>query len=148
VMQAHNIAKSLKEITAATEALVEAIPGGLHHGSRAMLSATPPFGLLEVEKIDDEHNTSGVSLTTYRATLTIVVNERVGNVGDILAVFHSYWDRIATMDGLDATAAKFLLIHPEGGDIGEAENDELGKDTILGSSSWIIRLSEHQTELE
>lgn len=145
--QAHNIAKSLKDITAATPDLVTALPGGLHHGIRAALAATPPFGLLEVKEIDTEGNTAGVGLVSYLATLTIAVDQAVGGAGGILAVFNRYWNRVANMNGLDDDVARFVLIHREEADIGEAENEELGVDKILAVGSWTIKLSEHQPEL-
>jgi hypothetical protein len=49
---------------------------------------------------------------------------------------------------LQAETAKFILIHPTGeSEIGEADNEELGKDVLLGSTSWLLKLSEHEPEL-
>ena len=146
-MQIHEIARSLKEVTADTPELATLLPGGLHYGARASLGAVRPFATFYVDETERRYNSSGVSLVTYEVTLTVVVNEKIGTTGQILAMFHRYWDRLVSLPTLDADLAKLILIHPGSSELGEAADEDLGKDVILGSTTWTIKLSEHQPEL-
>ena len=147
-MQIHEIARSLKEVTADTVELAALLPGGLHYGARASLDAARPFGTFRIEEIERTYNSSGVALVTYEVTLTVIVDELVETVGSILSTFHRYWDRLLSLPALDSALARLVLIYPGSSDIGEAEEEDLGKDVILGVTSWHIKLSEHQPELE
>ncbi len=145
-MQIHNIGKALKAITANTPNLNGAI-SRLDHGARASRTASLPYGLISVEETERVTNSSGVSLVSYTATLTVYVRERVGTAGDILEVFATYWNRIADLPGLDEDYARFVLIHPVGAELGEIEQEDLGKDIIAAQAAWIIKLSEHNPDL-
>ncbi len=148
--QIHNISLSLKNAMAAEPALVALFPdgaAGLQHGSRASLDANRPFGLLSIEELERVKNTSGVALVTYSVTLTVYADQRVNVVGNILEMFHRYWDRLVTLDRLDSDIARLVLIHPGTSELGEADEEDLGKDIIIGTTDWIFKLSEHQPEL-
>jgi len=147
-MQIHSIAKSLKEITADTALpLAKLLTGGLHHGARASRTALRPFGLLSVEEVERVSNSSGVSLVTYEVTLSVYVKELVGTAGSILETFHKYWDRITSLPALDPDVARLVLIHPGASELGEAAEEDLGSDIVLGITTWEIQLSEHNPEL-
>ena len=146
-MQAHEIARSLKELTADTPELVTLIPGGLHYGARASLDAVRPFGTFTVKETGRRYNSSGVALVTYEIELTVIVNELIETAGNILNMFHRYWDRMVELPALDSDLARLVLIHAGESELGEAEDEDLGKDVVLGVTSWTIKLSEHQPEL-
>ena len=147
-MQIHEIARSLKEITASTPAISVLLVGGLHHGARASLNALRPFGLLGVSETGRIKNSSGVALVTYTVTLDVVIDEQVGTAGNILEMFHRYWDRITSLPTLEPAIARLVLIHPAESELGEAAEEDLGEDVLIGRTGWIIKLSEHQPELE
>ena len=152
-MQSDELSRALKEVTADTPVLVNALPGLIHHGTRAPKGAIRPFGLMTIAEVEREENTASVALVTYEVTLQVVVNEQIGGpggAGTILRTFHRYWDRLRSLpDGiLDPDYARFVLIRPLGEtEIGEADEKEFGKDVILGTTSWHILLSEHSPEL-
>ena len=152
LMQNHHIALSLKEIAAANPMLaaINAVGfvGGLHYGTDAARGGIRPFGLLSVVEVDRLHNTSGVDLVTYEVTLTIVAEMLVGKVGAILAAFHAYWDRINTLPQMATDRDRLVMIHSlANSEIGEADNRDLGKDVILGTTGWTLQISEHTTAL-
>ena len=150
--QVAEIARSLMEV-ASTNPMAGAIAaaglaGGAQHGARAALGTLKPFALLTVAETDHESNTAGVSLVTYRVGLSIIAEQRVGVTGAILGAFHRYWDRLALLPTLDPAYARFVLIHPESdADIGELDQEDLGKDLLLGSTAWSLVLSEHSPAL-
>lgn len=147
-MQIQEIVRSLMELWSTTSELAATLPGELHHGTRAPRGILRPFGLLTAELSDLELHTSGVSLVTYLVTLQITADQQVGRVGEILTIFHRYWDRIARLPALDPDLAEFIRILPEpGSDIGETDQEELGRDTIVGTTAWTILVSETQPAL-
>lgn len=148
-MQIAKIAQSLKEVTADTPAIASLLTS-LGHGTRISPSAELPYGLIAIDEIERVFNSSGVALVTYEATLTVYVKELVETAGNILELFHRYWDRLNSLDALDSEIAKLVLIEPTPAptEIGEADREDLGKDVIVGITSWTIVLSEHQPELE
>ncbi len=147
-MQIAKIAQSLKELTATTPGIAELLTS-LGHGTRISPSATRPYGLISIDEIDRVKNSSGVALVTYEVTLSVYVTELVETAGNILEMFHRYWDRLTSLDALDPAIAKFILIHPTPtpSEIGEADREDLAQDVIVGITSWTIVLSEHQPEL-
>ena len=150
-MQISPIAISLKELASADPmagALAEAgLVGGLHYGVRASRTAGRPFATFSVDEIDREYNSSGVTLVTYTIALTVYVSMYGELASAILGVFHRYWDRLAELPALDSDLAEFVLIVPEGTEIGEAEIEDLGKDVMIGVTSWTLRIAEHQPEI-
>lgn len=162
-MQIHTIIKSLNTIATEEDGSMAAalatagFVGKLHHGNRAAASGAPgdgggdkPFALINCEEVDSEANSSGVKLVTYLVTLTVVADQKIETVGPILELYHRYWDRLVGLPDLDPDLAKFVLIHPTPtpSEIGEAEREDLGQDVLLGVTSWLLKLSEHQPELE
>jgi len=160
-MQIHSIIKSLIGSHAsggmATSLSAAGFVGGLHHGLRAAKSAAKPFGLINCEEVESVGNSSGVKLVTYIATLDIVADQKIETVGPILQVFHDYWDRLVDLtdlnpNSLDQPPARFILIRPApdraASQIGEDDREDLGQDVLLGITAWLIKLSEHQPELE
>ena len=151
-MQLHGIVQSLKEIAAANPMAAALGDAGLasttlHYGTRASRIALRPFGLLMVHEVERIKNSSGVALVAYEVSVQVLVDQRVNVAGDILAVFHRYWDRITSLPALDAAVARLVLIHPGDTEIGEAPEEDFGKDVILGTTTWTIKISEHQPEL-
>jgi len=146
-MQIAPIAISLKEL-AASDPMAAALgtaglAGGLHYGVRATYTAVRPFATFSVVETDREENSSGTDLVTYDVTVTVVV-EQLGEIAAaILNVFRTYWGRLMDLPGLDAAEAEFVLIHPEGTEIGEAEQEDLGNDVIIGVTSFTLKLAEH-----
>ena len=151
-MQISAIAISLKELASASpmaSALATAgLAGGLHYGSKASRSAARPFATFSVEETDQERNSSGVALVTYTVSLSVVCEQRGEVAAAILEIFHRYWDRIVSLPTLNSVYADFVLIHPEASEIGEAEEEDLGADVIIGNTSWTLLLSEYQPEIE
>lgn len=143
------IIESLKFITADTPAIAKQLTE-LQHGTRISSKMTRPYGLLSVKKVGSEGNTSGVLLVTYEATLTIYTDNQVKTPGNILEIFHRYWDRITRLPLLDSVTASFVLIapNPEPSEIGEEDREDLGNDVLLGITSWTIQLAEKQPVLE
>jgi len=123
------------------------LAGGIHYGTRASRAAERPFALLSVNEVSREFNSSGVTLVTYEVSIAVYVDQRVNVAANILAAFHAYWDRLASLADLVAGEAEFVLIRAEDTQIGEADETDFGKDVILGVTSWTLRLSEHQPEL-
>lgn len=150
-MQLHGIVQSLKQIASEdpmAAALVTAgLSGGIHYGTRAQRDASRPFALLMVNEVDREKNSSGVALATYEVSLQVIVSQRVNVVGNILACFHQFWDRVVSLPALLSTEAKLVLIHPGGTEIGEAAEEDMGKDVIIGTTTWTLKISEHQPAL-
>lgn len=153
--QIHKILESLDAIASddpMASALADAgFVGGLHHGSDASRDEDHPFGLLNATEVESQGNSSGVRLVTYRIDLTVVVDESNDVTGNLLALFHRFWDRLSGPDALpslDSDLAKFVLIWPASAESGEDENQDLGKDILLGITAWTLRLSEHQPSLE
>ncbi len=154
-MQIHTIAHSLKELAASAPmaaALVEAgFNGHLEYGVRAsqVASGEKPNALLVVDELEREFNTGGVALVTYEVTLTVYADERIETVGSILEMFHRYWDRIAGFPAgiMAPDVAAFVSIHPGDTEIGEATEEDLGKDVIVGTTSWTLLITEHQPQL-
>jgi len=154
-MQLHGIVQSLKEIASQDPmasalvgaGLVHTPPGGIHYGTRAMRTAARPFALLMVHEVERVKNSSGVALVAYEVSLQVFVDQRVNVAGNVLATFHKYWDRIASLPALDAAVARLVLIHPGDTEIGEAAAEDFGQDVILGTTTWTIKISEHQPEL-
>lgn len=156
-MYSHEILRSLKNI-AAVNPMASALgtagladpTAGIQHGAKASPETVRPFALLNVEKVEEQPNTSGVILATYLVTLQVIADRTPGLVGDILVAFHRYWDRIANLETLDPGSegrARFIQIYPGETDIGEAEQEDRGQDVILGTTTWTVQLSEHQPEL-
>ncbi len=142
-MQIPTIARALKEAVAYADLGLNA---PIEFGTRATLEAPKPFALLDVAEVDRDFNSSGVSLVTYEVTITVYALELVETVGSVLATFHRYWDRLLSLDGL-AEDAELVLIFPGDTEIGEATEEDLGQDVIVGVTSWTLKLSEHQPEL-
>ncbi len=147
-MQIHAIVQSLKDITSNTPALATLLPGNLHHGTDASIDAPRPFGLLNVVQTESIGNSSGVRLVSYLVTLTVIVDERVTRIGNILDVFSGHWSRITSLPSLDPDLARFVAIAPTDAELGETEDENLGKDTLLGVTAWELKLSEHSPALE
>jgi hypothetical protein len=151
-MQIHAIVQSLKQI--ASEAPMAAalgtagFVGDIEHGTDASIDAPRPFGLLTVAQTGVEGNSSGVRLVTYVAVLQVYGDENVTLIGNILNVFHRYWDQISGMPSLDPVLAKFVQIHPTTAELGETDDKNLGKDTLLGDTAWEIQIKETQPALE
>lgn len=150
-MQIAAIAISLKQLASAdpmASALATAgLAGGLHYGSKASRTAGRPFATFTVDEIERELNSSGVALVTYTISLSVVCEQRGEVAAAILDVFHRYWDRIVTLPSLNLDYAEFVLIHPESSEIGEAEEEDLGVDVMLGNTSWTLLLEEYQLEI-
>ena len=150
-MQIDNVATSLKQLANANpmaEALAAAgMVGNLHYGSRASRAVDRAFATFLVNKIGSSGNSSGVKLVTYEVTLTVYVLEKNETAAAILRTFHLYWDRVVSLPTLATSRDRLVLIFPGSSEIGEAEDEDLGKDVILGITSWQLKLSEHQPEL-
>ncbi len=142
-MQIHHLAQALKEAVVFAEL---GLNDPIIFGSRANLSARKPFALLDVAEISRVYNSSGVALITYEVTISVYADEKVETVGAVLATFHRYWDRLLSLDGLDEDA-ELVLIFPGDSEISEATEEDLGKDVIVGVTSWTLKLSENQPEL-
>ena len=152
-MQLHGIVQSLKTI-ASQDPMAAALGDAglasvdLHYGTRASRTALRPFALLMVHEVERVKNSSGVALVAYEVSVQVFVDQRVNVAGDILATFHKYWDRIASLPTLDADVARLVLIHSGDTEIGEAAEEDFGKDVVLGTTTWTIKISEHQPELQ
>ena len=142
-MQIHHLAQALKEAVAYADLGLNA---PIEFGSRTNLTAEKPFALLDVAEISRVYNSSGVALVTYEVTISVHADELVETVGAVLATFHRYWDRLLSLDGLTEDA-ELVLIFPGDTEISEATEEDLGKDVIVGVTSWTLKLSETQAEL-
>ena len=152
-MQIPPIAIRLKGLAASdpmASALATAgLVGGIHYGVRASrLNVDRPFCTFSVNEISREKNSSGVSLVVYEVALTVYVDLLGEIAAAILDVFQTYWSRIVTLESLDPDVAELVLIYAEGSEIGEADDEDLGRDVILGVSSWTLQISESEPELE
>lgn len=141
------IAKSLLEIVADTALLSTALPGGLSYGSRTRLDSVKPYGLLTVEELEHDLNTSTTRLVSYGVFLRVYVHERVSVAGRILRTFSNHFARIRTLPALNPDEAKLLWVMPGPSDLIEDEDEELGSDVIRDSAAWIFKLQEHQLAL-
>ncbi len=149
--QIHNIVAALDAVATVNpmaDALATAgFVGGLHQGTDASRDALKPFGLLTAERVGGVANSSGVELVTYRVSLQVIADENVETLGSIIKTFHRYWDRLLALPALPAEA-KFVLIFPEEGEMGELEQQQEGKDIVSAVTSWTLKLSESQPALE
>ncbi len=149
--QIHNILTALNAVAEenpmASALATAGLVGGLHQGTDTSRDELRPFGLLTAKRVGGVGNSSGVSLVEYRVELTIVVDENADVTGNILGVFNRYWNRLLDLPDLPAEA-DFVLIHPEESEEGENEQQQEGKDIMLGVTSWTLKLAEHQIELE
>jgi len=152
-VQIHAIVQSLKQIASEApmaQALADAGigPTNIHHGTDASIDAPRPFALLTVRQTGAKGNSSGVKLVTYTAFLQVYGDESVTLIGSILKVFDLHWGRISGMEFL-ADRDKFVpRMHPVDAELGETEDENLGKDTLLGNAAWEFQISEHQPALE
>lgn len=145
--QIDTILKSLKELFAGQAELVVLLPGGLHHGTRVQLDTVKPFGTILVELDNIQRNTSGTDLVDYFVLLKVYVSEQAGRAGEILRIFHTYFDRISGLPSLDSDLARFLLIFAGTSKVEEDTGEEFGKDIIVGSTRWMLRLEEFQPSI-
>lgn len=125
--------------------------GGLHHGVDVSRDIDRPFALLNIRGTGRRGSSAGGWLVDYEVSLQIVEDEGVATSGALLEIFHRYWNRLrpAHFSALDLDFAEFVMMDPnEPGEIGEAEQQDLGKDIILGVTSWTLRLEEKQPSLE
>ncbi len=151
--QIHNIVAALDAIATQNpmSAAVKAagFAGELHQGTDASRDALRPFGLLTAERVGSVANSSGVKLVTYRVSLQVIADENVDTLGNIIETFHRYWDRLLALPAPALPAeAKFVLIFPEEGEMGELEQQQEGKDIVSAVTSWTLKLSESQPALE
>ena len=149
--QIHHIITALNAV-ASTNPMAGALAtagfvGGLHQGTDTQRDALRPFGLLTAERVGGVPNSSGVSLVEYLVTLQVVVDEDANVAGEILGVFHRYWDRLLDLPALP-DEADFVQMFPEQSEQGEDERQQEGKDIMLGVTSWTLELSESQPALE
>lgn len=158
-MQLHEIAHSLKEI-ASVNPMATALLSvgfndatGIHYGARASRTAERPFAMIAVVETGREEMSAGVAEVEYEVTLQVVCAELIELAGAILEMFRRYWDRITSLptlplDPSGEPMADFVSIHPlPGSEIGESDDPELGRDVILGTTSWTLTLSEHKPSL-
>jgi len=130
------------------EALAAAgMVGDLHYGARASRAVDRAFATFSVNEIERIGNSSGAALVTYEVVVTVYVLEKNETAAKILRTFHLYWDRILSLPTLATSRDRLVLIFPGSSEIGEAEDEDLGKDVILGVTSWTLKVSEHQPEL-
>ena len=156
-MQIANIAYALKEIAAENPmaaALIDAglsDPGGIHYGVRASRTSERPFAMLTVAELGRDEESHGVAEVEYEVALQVVCDQQVNLAGDILDMFHRYWDRATALslplDPSGEPLADFVSIEPGQSEIGEADEKTLGRDVILGATSWTLILSEHRPSL-
>jgi hypothetical protein len=86
-----------------------------------------------------------VALVTYSVSLTVFVDQVDLVAAALLQVFQQYWGGMAKLPGIPSD--DFVAISPESSEIGEADEEDLGKDVIIGITSWTLRISEHQPAL-
>lgn len=126
--------------------------GGLHQGTDASRDVDRPFGLLNASVIGRTHGSSAyVKLIEYAVELQIIEDEGVGTTAAILEVFHQTWDRLTHQhfSALNPDLAEFVYMDAnDDAEIGEADQQDLGKDIILGVTSWTLGLEEKQPTLE
>ena len=145
--QIDHIIKSLQEIVSGTAALATTLPGGLHHGQTLDDLSDLPYGTLLVEQENSQQHTSRVAIVDYFVILKVYVSERVDRAGEIVRVFYQYFNRISGLPSLDATQARFVLISPGAAKVEEDKSERFGKDIIVGSARWLLRIEEFQTEI-
>lgn len=149
--QSAAIAESLKQVTVDTLVIRNLLPGDLHYGARASRIGPRPFATFTVGRVGTERtNSSGVKIGVYEVVLTVVVDESASLTGRILKLFHRFWDRLTSLPNLDPAEARLVMILPgeTPSEIGPAEDEDLGRDVILGITSWIVKLREKQVALE
>jgi len=146
--QVDQIIKSLMEAVSGTTALATSIPGGLRHGNRVPGDTVKPFATLLVEEASRQGHSSRVWIVDYVVNLKVYTAERVDQAGQILRTFHKYFDRLSGLDSLDLTEARFLLIAPDSKQtVEEDKSEEFGKDIIVGTTRWLLRIEEFQTAI-
>ncbi len=141
------ILKSLKELVSGTAALAVLLPGGLHHGQRVDAASVKPFGTLLIEQENVQKNTSGTDIVDYFVLLKVYVLQDGLRTGEILRIFHAYFDRMSGLPSLDPDLARFSLIFPGTSKVEEDKDEEFGKDIIVGSTRWLLRLEEMQPSI-
>jgi len=146
--QVETILTSLKSLVAGEPVLAVLLPGGLHHGERVQAEVVKPFGTLLVEQENIQKNTSGTDIVDYFVRLKVYVLQDGLRAGEILRIFHRYFDRISGLPSLDPDLARFLLIFPGSKQtVEEDKHEEFGKDIIVGKTRWLIRLAEIQPSI-
>jgi len=154
VNQIHNIAKALNAVASvnpmATALITAGFVGELYYGTDAQRDALRPFGLLTAERVGGIANSSGVELVTYRVTLQVIAKENVNDAGNIIGVFSAYWTQkfLRTHLDLTDTLSTFVQIYPGKSEMGELEQQDMGKDIVSAVMSWTLELSESQPALE
>lgn len=152
-MQIAPIAISLKNLAASdpmASALAEAgLVGGIHYGVRASrLNVDRPFATFSINEIERNKNSSGVALVVLELIVTVYVDLLGETAAAIMDVFQTYWSRITELESLDPDIAELVLIYPESAEIEEADDEDLGRDVIVGIASWTLQISESEPELE
>ncbi len=141
-MQIRNLMISLRQVFSATPELAVLLPGNLFHGDRAISGAVKPYGLLTADLKEETEDTSGWSLVDYDLTLKVYTSMDSDRAAEICRVFHSWWDRLATLPALVESQARLVLIHPGPSTVIEAAPDEFGRDIIEATTSWLVKLQE------
>lgn len=135
--QAYLIIKSFKDLVVDNDALNNALPGDLHHGTRVDTKVDRPYGLITVEEKSRE-GYSGGSIATYEATLKIIGKQLVGPIGDAQKAFSDVLDY--SFD-LPSVVGQVSIVYPGTSDILEGDA-EFGKDVLIGTQTWIITIQE------
>lgn len=139
---------SLKQLVAGEPALAVLLPGDLHHAERVPADTVKPFGTLLVEQEDIQRNTSGTDLVDYFVLLKVYVSQDGLRAAEILRIFNTYFNRISGLPSLDPDLARFLLIFAgQKQNVVKDKDEEFGKDIIIGSTRWLIRLEEIQPSI-
>jgi len=147
--QAHYIAKSFKDVVAATPPLNNALPGNLHYGTRVDTSTVRPYGLLDVKELDRRYHSGGSAFVRYEVTLTVVGRQWVEEVGVILDQFAAAFNEVTSPAAfaLPSFTGQIMLVRCQGTTLTESVDQvqEAGKDIMVGTITWIILTQE--TEL-
>ncbi len=146
--QIDKIAESFGQVFSGTVALAETLPGEIHHGDRVEPDTLKPFGTLRVKETGRVRNSSGVALVAYEANLKIYVLEDTSRTGEILRIWHHYFDRLLSLPAVDLEQARLVLIFPKISKTYEDKKEEFGRDIIVGETAWGLKLSEYQQTIE
>ena len=142
----HLIAQSIKQIVAANPTLNADLPGDLHYG-RADTGTPRPYASMTIEETGREYNSGGGCLVDYLLTLKVFSTQKVRTVGSILQDFGVVFNRSLSLPAIPADLAEVVAIVPTGGPLSEDEDEEYGKDCMVGQMGWEIRLSESERAL-